>query len=247
MKAAETIPWLSAEQLTAGNRQTEKAALVYQYAVESANSLWAAYHLTRSTRGSPGGITTYQEQDILRAMVVAAASGLDAALKQLIQESIPSLIIVSDSVREEFEKFARRHLQAEDIDAAVVSPKILARILTSSNPQKRLIEDYVFDATGESLQSADQLLRVCKKLGVDSGKAIGNVQELKEVFAARNQMIHELDIALDSSNRKRRNRSQPKMQNYAERLLGVTRAIIADVDQRIGTGTGAAAKSGPKP
>lgn len=238
MKTADEIPWLSAEQLAAGNRQTEKAALIYQYAVESANSLWLAYHLTRSARGSPGGITTYQEQDILRAMVVAAASGLDAALKQLIEESIPSLIILSDPVREEFEKFARRHLQAEDTDAAVVSPKILARILTSSDPQKRLIGDYVYDVTGESLQSANQLLGVCKKLGVDANKAIGNVQELKEVFAARNQMIHELDIDLGSSTRKRRNRSQPKMQKYAERLLGVTRAIIADVDGRIGSCSG---------
>jgi len=53
------------------------------------------------------------------------------------------------------------------------------------------------------------------------------------VFAARNQMIHELDIDLTSPTRKRRNRSQPKMQGYAERLLGVTRAVIADVDERM--------------
>jgi len=162
MKMGEQAPLLSTEQLTTANPQTEKPALIYQYSVESANSLWAAYHLTRSARGSPGGITTYQEQDILRAMVVAAASGLDAALKQLIEESIPSLLGFSDSVREEFEKFARRHLQAEDTDVAVVSPKVLARILTSSDPQKRLVEDYVDELTGESLQSADQLLRICK-------------------------------------------------------------------------------------
>jgi hypothetical protein len=178
-------------------------------------------------------MTTDQEQDLLRAMIVFAASGLDAALKQLIRDSVPILIRASEAVHDAFEKFAQRRIQAGETEVGMVSPKILARILAAPDPQKQLVEDYVYELTGDSLQSAEQLLKACAALGVDAKNAIGDVQTLKDVFAARNQIIHELDMNLASSNRKRRLRAQDKMQQYAERLLQISAAVIADVDARI--------------
>lgn len=224
---------LSLKSLAVKKPATKTAALIYQYSVESANALWAAYDLARVSRGKPRGITTDQEQDLLRAMVVSAASGLDAALKQLMRDCVPVLIKASESVHETFEKFVQRRLQAGETDLATISPKILAHILAAPDPQKQLIEDYVYELTGDSLQSAEQLLKVCTALGVDAKKAVGDVKTLKDVFAARNQMIHELDMNLKSPNRKRRVRGQQDMQRAAERLLEISAAAIADVDARI--------------
>jgi hypothetical protein len=224
---------LTAPALPDPKPQCKTAALIYKHSVESANALWAAYDLARVNRGKPRGITTDQEQDILRAMLIAAASGLDASLKQLIRDCLP-LLLAKDQVHQAFEKFVQRHLQGGELDVSAVSAKVLARILASADPQKQLVEQYVYELTGDSLQSTDQLMKVCAALGVEAKPILGDLKTLKSIFAARNEMIHELDMNLSSPNRKRRVRGQSDMQGYVERLLAISAAIVQDVDGRIG-------------
>src|SRR5260370_12012540 len=186
------IPLNAQQTLPVKNQQAKISALIYEYSVASANALWAAYDLARDSRGKPRGITTDQEQDILRAMLVAAASGLDGALKQLIRDALPNLISKYDSVHDAFEKFAQKRLQIGDADATSgVSPKILARMLAAANPRTQLIEDYVYELTGDSLQSPEQLFKTCAAPGADAKAAIGDATTLKQVFVARNRIIHE--------------------------------------------------------
>jgi hypothetical protein len=225
---------LKAEQtITVKRAEATPAALIYQYSVASANALWAAYDLARDSRGKPRGITTDQEQDILRAMLVAAGSGLDGAIKQLIRDALPELIKKHDAVHDAFEKFTQKRLQIGEADGiSGVSPKVLSRILASPDPLARLIRDYSDDLTGDSLQSTEQLFKVCNALGA-SQNPIGDPATLKKVFIARNQIIHELDMNLGSLNRKRRVRNQQNMQTYSERLLKICFDIIQDVDGRL--------------
>jgi len=216
--------------LIATKAETKTAALILEHSVDSANSLWAAYDLARVNRGKPRGITTDQEQDLLRAMVVAAASGLDACLKRLIRDCLPTLVEKSGDVHDAFEKFVARHIQSGE---GLISAKLLAKTLAAGDTQRHLIEQYVFDLTGDSLQSADQLMKTCSALGADAKACIGDLSEVRKIFAARNQMIHELDMNLDHPIRKRRVRTQADMKGYAERLLEISRAIVSDVDNRI--------------
>jgi hypothetical protein len=209
------------------------AALVYKHSVESANALWAAYDLARVSRGKPRGITTDQEQDILRAMLIAAASGLDATLKQLLRECLPLLLKKTAELIQAFEKFSQRHLQGGEVDISAVSAKALARLLISDNPQKQLVEHYVYELTGDSLQSTDQLHKACAALGVESKAILGDLKTLRAIFDARNQMIHELDMKLGSANRKRRVRSQADMKGFTERLLSISGAIVIEVNGRV--------------
>jgi hypothetical protein len=195
--------------------------------------LWAAYDLARVNRGKPRGITTHQEQDILRAMVVSAASGLDASLKQLIRECLPLLLEFFEPVHQAFEKFVQRHLQGGEVEVISVSSKVLARILTSPDPRKQLVELYIYELTGDSLQSVDQLLKAGAALGIDTKPLLGDLKSLKSIFSVRNQIIHELDMNLGSSNRKRRVRGQADMKGYAERLLSISAAIVKDVNCRV--------------
>lgn len=215
------------------NASTKVAATIYEYAVISANSTWAAYDLARLNRGKPRGITTDQEQDLLRAMLVFAASGLDATLKRLVVDALPILVVSNDTVHDAFEKFCQKRLQSGDAEIIGVAPKILARILAASNPQQQLIQDYVTELTGDSLQSVDQLFRVCAALGANQKSTVGDAKELKQVFVARNEIVHEFDMNLAHPTRKRTVRKQDDMQTYTERLLGVSAAIITDVDKRI--------------
>src|SRR5439155_14561809 len=95
-------------------------------------------------------------------------SGLDGALKRLILESLSTLISKYDSVHDAFEKFTQKRLQIGEVDATSgVSPKILARILAASDSRTQLIEDYVYELTGDSLQSTEQLFKTCAALGAD--------------------------------------------------------------------------------
>lgn len=220
---------LTTQSFMARKEATRTASLILEHSVDSANSLWAAYDLARVNRGKPRGITTDQEQDLLRAMVIAAASGLDACLKRLIRDCLPTLI-QSTEVNEAFERFVQRHLQSGEL---TFSTKVLAKVLASPDPQLHLIERYVYDLTGDSLQSSDQLMRACAALGADRKACVGNEVEVKAIFAARNQMIHELDMNLEHPIRKRRVRKQEIMKGYAERLLAISRAIVKDVDDRI--------------
>jgi hypothetical protein len=231
--ATTTHKPLTTPKLTLKSPKTKTAALIYEYSVESANALWAAYDLARVNRGKPRGITTDQEQDILRAMLIAAASGLDASIKQLIRDCLQALLVKED-VQAAFEKFVQRHLQGGEAESNDLSAKVLAKIISAPDPQKQLIDRYVYELTGDSLQSAEQLLKVCAALGVDSKPILGDLKTLKSIFAARNQMIHELDMNLSSPNRKRRVRGQADMQGYAERLIKISAEIVADVDSRAG-------------
>jgi hypothetical protein len=229
-KKAPSHAALKASPFSPAKAQSKTAALILEHSVESANSLWAAYDLARVNRGKPRGITTDQEQDLLRAMVIAAASGLDACLKRLIRDCLPHLIKESGDVHDAFEKFVARHLQAGE---GVISTKLLAKTLAAGDAQRHLIEQYVYDLTGDSLQSADQLLKTCSAVGADPRTCVGDLVEVKKIFAARNQMIHELDMNLDHPIRKRRVRTQADMKRYAERLLAISRGIVSDVDKRV--------------
>jgi hypothetical protein len=223
---------LDARTLFVAKAGTKMAAMIYKYSVDSANSLWAAYDLARTSRGKPRGITTDQEQDILRAMLVSAGSGVDACLKRLVKDCVPRLVRTSDSVQEALEKFAQKHIQGGDSISGTVSPKALARLLAAPDPQEALVEQYVYSLTGDSLQSADQVLKVAAALGIDRSVLV-DVTPLKKIFTTRNEIIHELDMNMDHPVRKRRVRKQADMQAATERLLKVSADFITDVDARI--------------
>jgi len=217
--------------------ETERAGTIYEYSVASVTSLWLAFDLAKRNRGNPRGITTDQEQDLLRAMVVMAASGLDASLKQLIRECVPPLVARSEIVHGQFEKFTLRRLQgADEAGSNLGGPnlKFLAKVLAAPDQQASLIDSYVYELTGESLQSAEQVLKTAAALGLDAKSVVPDQAALKLVFQTRNQIIHELDMNLQSPVRKRRVRSQAQMKKNTELLLATAASAIEGADRAIG-------------
>ncbi len=100
--------------------------------------------LRRQQTGDIRGRLTSNEEDLLRAAIVFTGAGLDATLKQLIRDTLPTLLDTNTQAHEKFETFAVERLGTGDI----ADTKMIARYLTSARPRDRLIEDYIYALTG---------------------------------------------------------------------------------------------------
>ena len=158
---------------------------------------------------------TSPEEDLLRAAVVFTGAGLDATLKQLIRDTLPSLLEVNDQAQEKFEAFAADRLGTGEIADA----KVIARYLTSPDPRVRLIEDYIYELTGSSLQSAEEVQKVAGALGIDDPQLRKRITDLRDLFVARNEISHELDLQRPE---------QPGDRTRRTRRIGATKGLCQE-------------------
>jgi hypothetical protein len=211
-----------------------KPASIFRYTHASASSLLVAFNDAKQKRGRKPGVLTDQEQDILRAALVMTCAGLDAALKQSIRDSLEHLLERNAQVREGFEKFIRKRISGEgDVLELAAGAKFLAVVLAEREPRKRLIEEYIKELTGESLQSAEEILRTTTALGLDDSDLDLDIRRLKDIFKIRNKIIHELDIDLNANKRKRKVRSQEDLLDNTDFMLGTLQRILIALDKRL--------------
>jgi len=205
--------------------------LILTHAHESADALLGAYELVRTTRGASRGAGTDEEQDLLRAMLVMAAAGLDSMNKQLVRDALPLILQRNHQAQLSFEKFISRRISDDlrSTESGGVS-KFLARALSKIEPQKQLIEDYITDLTWGSLQSVEALFQLSAALGLLPQDIGVQPPELKPIFETRNKIIHELDIDLTAARRNRFQRRQGTMIRDTNRLLSVGTDILNKVD-----------------
>ena len=207
------------------------AALILQHAHESADALLKAYDLARQKRGRVGGMTTDEEQDLLRAMLVMAAAGLDAMTKQIVRDALPLVLERDKRALNTFEKFLARKLDAASSDSdGLAGSKFLARVLSRPVPQLQIIEEYIGHLTESSLQSTDALFQVAAALGLSPQENGIEPDILRPIFHTRNAIIHELDINLDAPRRNRNVRRQQSMIRDTNRLIAVGQKILSSVD-----------------
>ena len=195
---------------------------------ESANEALQAMHSLREQRfkamkATRGGRTSDQDQDLLRAMLVFASAGADAAMKSLIRDALPVLADMNEAVQRKLDDFAESHLS----DAGSVSPKTLARVLGHAvSPRQAIVEEFILDLTGGSLQSSEQLGLVCGALGIEDPELRKRVRDLSDVFHARNEIIHEMDLAGEEERSTRRQRKIESMVAMADDALQVAQDIV---------------------
>ena len=146
--------------------------------------------IRKEAQGDIRGRMPENEADLLRAAVVFAGAGLDATLKQLIRDTLPLLLDCNEQAHDKFETFAANRLRTGDTADA----KVLARYLTSSDPRGRLIEDYIHELTGSSLQSDKEVQLAAGALGINDGQLRKRIKGLEELFSIRNEISHELDL-----------------------------------------------------
>ena len=172
-------------------------------------------------------ITYMSAEDMLRAMVVYTGAGLDTVLKQLIRDALPSLVEVSDQARSKFEGFVEGRLDPQSRETS----KRLARYLVAAAPRKALIEDYLDDLTGSSLQSPEQVSRTLGALGIADRVLRVEAEALRPLFGARNQIVHELDLLQpgEPGDRERRGRDSVQVIALSHQGLEFAQQVINHV------------------
>lgn len=225
------------------NDKQKKSFLILKYARETAESLLQTFKKVRA--GKSRGATTDEEQDLLRAMLVFAGAGLDSLLKQIVRDALPEVLKVSREAQEELRKYVKRALRgkANDImsDGSAdggwmeTDHGFLADIVIAASPRDAVIKHLVNALIEESLQSMEQIFKVARCLGLDAN-TLGltkQKEELRKIFDARNQIIHEMDIDFKQPRRNRFTRKQKEMQQYAARLLELGGTILSQVDTQL--------------
>jgi hypothetical protein len=214
-------------------KATHRAKTVLAQAEDCTNSLLSTFD---SVRAGAHGALTDEQQDLLRAMLVFAAAGLDSALKELMKGSLPHLAMFELNVREKLADFAGRRLRDEHAtqSESAAGYSFLATIITSPLPIYKVTEAYVNDLTGSSLQSPQELMKAAIALGFKP-KSVGiDENELKPIFDARNKIIHELDVDLDSrAKRYQTPRNRVTIEKWSKKLLGIANDLVAEVERKL--------------
>jgi hypothetical protein len=177
--------------------------------------------------GKPLRRLTGPEEDLLRAAVVFACAGLDATLKQLIRDALPPLLATNPAAHDKFEAFVRSEVsRGENVDA-----ERLARYLVSANPRSRLIEQYIYELTGSSLQSAQEVDRAAGALGIDNSVLRKRIKAMQPIFVARNEISHELDLQeiQKPGDRTRRSRTMKQATDLAHEALEIAQLLVNEV------------------
>ena len=212
-----------------------RAFLILKYSHDSAEAMLEALDAVRSKRQAKKGRLTDEEQDLLRSMVVMAASGLDSVVKWLIRSALPPLCQSDSDVEGGYLKHVSGKIQQGTDGGKIKATTFLAKVLSSDQPRTLLIEDYIYELTGSSMQSADQLFKAAAALGI-SHKVICS-KTLKPIFIARNQIIHELDINFEEARGNRRSRRKADMIRYANQLLGLTEVVYLACEEKLASDT----------
>lgn len=146
--------------------------------------------IRREARGAGRGRLTSPEEDLLRAAIVFTGAGLDATLKRLIRDTLPTVLERSEQAHDMFEGFTARQLGT----AETVDRKKVAKYLVAASARDQLIDEYVYDLTGSSLQSTEEVKKTARALGIDDRALLERIGELEPLFKARNEVSHELDL-----------------------------------------------------
>ena len=193
---------------------------------DAASSFLDIFEATRGTRKAKGAPTD-EEQDLLRAMLVFAGAGLDSMIKQLVRDALSLTIDRSKGAEEKFKGFISRRLAPRD----TLDPGFLSSVLVSRDPREELVSTLVADLVSQSLQSKDQVFRVASNFDIPSTALATDPKLLDRIFRARNEIVHEMDVDFDQTNRNRRPRRKAMMIDYTTEIPRLANAFLIEVDR----------------
>ena len=219
--------------------QVRKAIAIHNQTVAAANSFHALF-CERHEGGKPAD--DHYEQDLLRAMILFSCSGLDATVKQLVRDSLESVIERDEGAQGQFSTFIERRLKrgaTDDVERSGTGQTgpdygLLANILANPRPREVLVDALVESLTANSMQSRDQLLKAAAQFALTRDDVLADDGVTQAAFKARNQLAHEMDIDFRGDNQ-RRARSYADMVHWSENILQVGCQFIERVSAKLGS------------
>ncbi len=222
---------------------TKHATLIYNQSAEAVSN-FDRYYVNSQRILEQSGKPVSGADELLRAMLLFACSGLDAVVKQLVQDALELILREDAGAQNEFRKFVERRIKrgsSDDADrlsvgGSVVDSKLLAELMVSFDPRARLVAMLTRSLTSESLQSKDQLLKVAAHFALEAPEVMDEPNVTKEAFDARNQIVHEMDVDLASGNA-RRSRDYAMMVKWSDNILNTSRRFIGAVESKLPGGS----------
>lgn len=174
------------------------------------------------------------EQDLLRAALVFASSGVDAVIKQLVQDALPVVLDATEGqngAAANFSDYVRTALSRDPAKAA----EVLARSLTAYVPRNSLIEWFQRELKANSLQSKDQIFQVASYFDIPTADLCsGNeIKKLTDAFRMRNSMLHEMDIDFSANDDARTVRTEAAIVDAISMLVTVAARFLDEVTKRV--------------
>jgi len=194
----------------------------------SVSSFLSIFQNSRQARGARGA-PTESEQDLLRAMLIFASSGLDSMVKQLVRDTLRTVINVDEGAAAMFRTHIERRMKRGD----ELDYKLLASLIATNEPRDSMMSDLIDVICGSSLQSKDQLLKVAAFLNIPSAKLASDYALLDRIFEARNQVAHEMDIEFGQTGRNRRPRRQGQIISFVNEVFRLASAFLSEVDNKL--------------
>ena len=216
---------LGPEPVVPQAKELSKAHTVLVHARGTAQSFLNTFEERLKARGR--GAPSDQDYDLMRAMLVFACAGLDSMIKHLIRDALPAVIDRAHGVEKSFEDFVDKELKRDS------GSKLLAAVLTSGDPRKKLVEELVKNLTSPSLQSKEQVFRVASFFGLNEKDVFTNTKSISRIFQVRNTIAHEMDIDFQQQKRTRTPRRKEDMVRDAKVILICAAKFLQAVDGQL--------------
>ena len=195
---------------------------------DAASSFLDIFDAARQARNAKGA-STDEEQNLLRAMLVFASAGLDSMIKQLVRDALSLTIDRSEGAEDNLRTFISKRLAR----GGELNPEFLSTVLVSRYPRNVLVNELVTNLVSQSLQSKEQVLRAASYFDIPSVTLASDLNLLEDIFRARNEMAHEMDVDFAQPNRNRRPRRRARMVGHTSEILRLANAFLVEVDRRL--------------
>ena len=209
----------------ARQEQAQNAYSILCSTHETVSSLFNLYKSLITKK--PQDEITEQEQDLLRAILIFATSGIDSMIKQLIRDTLALVIQKDDGAASVFSLFVEKEMSRKDD----LNIKLLTGALISGAPKEHFINHMIRNLTSNSLQSKDELLKIASYFNISSSVLTKDFPLLKKIFDVRNQIAHEMDFDYISQSRRRREESD--MISYTTEILRIAQIFLQEVDTKL--------------
>jgi len=143
--------------------QCARAYQIFQTTFRTCESFLNSFIQVRKDRHAQGTPTDL-EQDLLRAMLVFACSGLDSMIKQLIPDALPTVIDKNEGAELQFRGFIEKKIGNDQ----KLGMEIMALSITSRTPREHTLNRFIAALTQDSLQSKDQIYQITSMFDIAS-------------------------------------------------------------------------------
>ena len=175
-----------------------------------------------------------QKQDLLRAIILFSCSGIDSIVKQLVNDTLDYVIEHDEGAFNQFKNYTEKKLILKNESG--INSKLFAELFTCGNPKQTLADALKKDLTSNSLQSADELLKVGSVFNIETANLVNGKKEhekLRKIFIVRNQITHEMDVDMTASDFKMRDRTYKEIKDYYEFIVSFIEKFIELISEKL--------------